>query len=700
MKLTLRHIAKIALPLAFSATLAYSQNLNLDFTESSDALVVFGNDDEVQANQISAFKTGTPLVDVPQSVTVVTQEQIQEQAVDSIADIVDYTPGVNNSQGEGHRDSVVFRGVRSTADFFQDGVRDDVQYYRGLYNVEQVEILRGPNALSFGRGGSGGVINRVQKKAEVGDTFGEYLGRVNSFGATTAQIDYNYSLSDDAALRLNANYEYLNNHRDFYDGNRYDINPTFTYNLSDDTTFRFSYEYNNHERFIDRGIPTGDNGKPVEALDGVVFGDEDLNFSEFEAHVVRGTLEHNFSDTWKASVTASYGNFDKLYQNFYASDYVESTNQVELDGYRDTTQRERFQLAGDFIGEFSTGSVDHKVLLGTELIHTSNDNVRLNNEWASNGDDQQFFNASNFNLRNGVFTDNAGNVLDTATFSDFADNTQVTVNTFSFFLQDEVSINEYIDLTLGARVDNFDIELDSFDSNGNSTRSSQTDAFVTPRAGLVIKPQENLSLYASYSESYVPASGGQYANLGDQLDPDRFTNLEAGFKYDIQDNLSFTASVFQIDQTLTTENNAGQQVEDDAQTNGFEFQLKGNITDRWFVNAGYSYLDGETSTGATPRELPQNSFSIWNRYQVTDQFGLGFGVIYQDETLTDNGSSSKLPSYVRVDAAAYYTLSDNFRVQLNIENLFDTDYYPTSHSSHQATIGAPINAGITFVGRF
>ena len=148
-------------------------------TDDSRNIVVTG--DVLYSSEINAVKTPTPIIDIPQSLTITTQQEIQQQGFDSIGDIVLYTPGVTNSQGEGHRDAVVIRGVRTTADFFVDGVRDDVQYYRGLYNVEQVEFLRGPNALLFGRGGTGGVVNRVTKKGVIGEQFVGFLGSAVSY---------------------------------------------------------------------------------------------------------------------------------------------------------------------------------------------------------------------------------------------------------------------------------------------------------------------------------------------------------------------------------------------------------------------------------------------------------------------------------------------------------------------------------------
>ena len=299
-------LGRITLPLVMLAPAAQAQETDeqtADFGDL-DTLEVTGASPQAQrANQITAFKTGTPLVDVPRSVTVITSEQIEEQGIDSIGDIVDYTPGITTSQGEGHRDAVVFRGIRSTADFFVDGVRDDVQYFRSLYNVEQVEVLRGPSALFFGRGGSGGVINRVLKKAEIGGDFGKIQGSINTFGGYESQFDYNKHLSDNAALRLNLFYENLQNHRDFFDGERYGINPTLKFQLNDGTTLDLAYEYNNHERFIDRGIPSAANGNPATFLAGTTFGDSELNETTLESHTFRATLNHEFSDNWKGSLT-------------------------------------------------------------------------------------------------------------------------------------------------------------------------------------------------------------------------------------------------------------------------------------------------------------------------------------------------------------------------------------------------------------
>ena len=695
-------LGRITLPLVMLAPAAQAQETDeqtADFGDLDTLEITAELPESQRSNQITAFKTGTPLIDVPRSVTVVTSDQIDELNIDSIGDIVDYTPGVTTSQGEGHRDAVVFRGMRSTADFFVDGVRDDVQYFRPLYNVEQVEILRGPSALFFGRGGTGGVINRVLKKAEIGHDFGEINGRINTFGGYESQFDYNKHLTDKSALRLNLFYENLQNHRDFFDGERIGINPTLKLQLSDDTTLDLSYEYLNFKRFIDRGIPSAANGNPATFLAGTTFGDSQLNETTLEAQTVRAAIKHQISDNWKANLTGFFGTYDKVYSNYFPSDFDQATNQVEIDGYIDSTDRQNTIISGDVIGEFGTWFLDHKLILGAEYIHTSSDQDRFNNVFESNGDDQQFFDARDFRITNGVVLDRAGNAIDRGSFTDINDDTRVTIDSYSFYLQDEIAVTEKLDLILGARFDSFDIEV--FNAVTNQTLSRQDDQ-VSPRLGLILKPVENLSIYGSYSETFLPRSGEQFADINppnNALDPDEFSNVEAGIKWDIFDDLSLTVAGFRVESSSPQVSDADAGALDiiDTDTFGIEAQIKGQITDRWGISAGYSYLDGEQvdefgDTGLDPREQPEHTFSIWNSIAVTDKFGIGFGVIYQDESFSDNANTNTLPAYVRFDAAAHYNISDTLRFQINIENLFDRDYFPNSHTANNISVGAPFNA--------
>ncbi|MBO1255810.1 TonB-dependent siderophore receptor [Alteromonas sp. 5E99-2] len=659
-------------------------------------------------NKSNSVKTPTPILDVPQSLSILTADDITQRNIVSIGQVIDYTPGVTTSQGEGHRDAVVFRGVRSTADFYIDGARDDVQYFRSLYNIEQVEILRGPNALLFGRGGTGGVLNRVTKKAQLNEQFTGYKTSLNSFGGYRAEIDANVATSDDSAIRINAMYEHLENHRDFFDGDRIGFNPTAHFSVSDATRVDLSYEYINHERFIDRGIPTNSNGRPVEAFEEVVFADPENNFNDVEAHVFRAIVQHDFSDTIRGNFSASYADFDKVYSNFFASSFNEDTNVVGLDGYIDSTERQNAIFSGNLVSEFTTGNIDHSVLIGAEAIFTSSDQNRFNSLFDQTDDDVEFFNVSrplSFRSFSGV---NASGITTTSAFSDINDDTRVELDVYSFFIQDEIAISEHLDLVLGVRFDSFDIEV--FNVVADETRS-RTDDEISPRVGLIYKPQENISIYASYSESFLPRSGEQFANInGDnnQLDPDVFETGEIGIKWDFSEGLSLTAAIFENEQTslAVSDDDAGRFDVIESEISGFELQAIGQVLDSWSINANYSFLEGENgSTGLTPRELPKHTFSVWNNVQLNDVFGFSIGATYQDESFIVNGPNSSgvrasIPSYVRVDAAAFYDVSDTMRVQLNIENLTDTLYFPNAHAANQVTVGAPINATLTLTGKF
>lgn len=708
---------------ALLATPAIAESADADEDFVQDEIVVVGQ--YLYADQVNALRAPTPIIDVPQSLSIISADQILERGFDSIGDIINYTPGVNTSQGEGHRDAIVFRGVRSTADFFIDGVRDDVQHYRSFYNLEQVEILRGPNALLFGRGGTGGVLNRVTKKADTSEGFGGFQIGADTFGAYNAQIDSNFVISDTVALRINGFYESLENHRDFYDGDRFGINPTARVELSPSTTLDLSYEYANHERFIDRGIPTGSNGEPVEAFQDIVFGDPELNTNEFEAHIFRANLQHQFSEALKGNVTLAYGDYDKLYDNFYASGYDQENrpNYVELDGYIDTTQRERLTLSGNLVGEFQTGSIGHTLIAGAEYLDTGNDNDRFNARWTTTNDDNEIFLISRpLDLIGGIGTgfstvfDGPGETLSgpgLTTVNNYNadgainDRTESTVEVFSLYVQDQIEVNPYLDIVIGARFDRFDQSTTNLVDLGNPVTTDRTDEEISPRLGVIYKPQENVSIYASYSEAFLPRSGEQFASTG-SLDPDQFEQAEIGVKWDIVDTLSFTAAYFQNDQTRADRDDSGEAFEvRGLEIEGIELQLEGQVTENFFLTAGYSYLEGETDNGnELPRELPENMFSIWGAYQVTDKFGLGLGATYQDESfITDFdigsvGPHPTLPAYTRIDAAAYYDVSETLRVQFNVENLTDELYFPNAHSTHQATVGAPLNAKVTISGRF
>ena len=661
------------------------------------------------ADTVNALKTPTPILDVPQSLSLMSAADIRARGFNSIGEVIAYMPGVTTSQGEGHRDAVVFRGVRSTADFYIDGVRDDVQYYRPLYNLEQVEVLRGPNALLFGRGGTGGVLNRVTKKAVIDEAFTQAQISIDSLGEVGGQIDHNASLSNSMALRVNAMVEQLDNHRDFYDGERRGFNPTLHIDMGE-SQLDLSYELVDHQRFIDRGIPTGADGRPVEALEDIVFGDPAVNTTELDAHLWRAALQHNFSETLKLNVSAFYGDYDKLYQNFYASGYDEENtpDEVTLDGYVDTTERQNTIFTANIVKEGMLGGLGHTLLAGVESISTSSDQDRYNTFWDTTQDDKETFSVSrNLGIRGGV-GQNALGALATNDFGvDVNDDTRVEIDVTSVYVQDEIELSNEFRVVAGLRYDSFDIDV--FNVVADDARSRK-DSELSPRFGLVYKPEENISIYASYSESFLPRSGEQFANINgnnDKLAPNTFSNREVGLKYDFDSGLSFTAAMFEIEQRSpqVADNDPATLDVIESEIDGFELQLQGRINDFWSVSAAYSALDGEQvnrsgRTGLTPRELPDSMFSLWNQFSLSSDLNVGVGLTHQSESFINNSNSAVLPSYTRIDASVQYRLSEATTVQLNVENLTDELYFPNAHSTHQATVGAPLNVRVAISTQF
>ena len=655
----------------------------------------------LQSDQMNALKIPTPIINVPQSLSIITDEDVRKKGFKELGDIVKYTPGINTSLGEGHRDAVVFRGVRSTADFFQDGVRDDVQYYRPLYNVEQVEVLRGPNALLFGRGGTGGVINRVTKKPVNGEEFKTVDLGYDSFGASDIAVDVNTNLSDSVAFRLNVHNDSLKNHRDFYNGERFGINPTLSVALDVDTDLNLSYEYIDHERFIDRGIPTA-NGKPVEALSDIVFGDKDGNLNTVEASVLRASLNHRFSDSTKGSLSLTSSSFEKMYQNTYANSYDLDTNVVQMDGYHDPTERDNLILSGSLVNELNFANMTHTILTGFETIKTDNSNLRYNTFWTSNDCSVSNYDRETFNIEDPIdFSVNANGVATAVEYQNscaLKTSTETDISVTSFYIQDQIDVTDNLIVLLGGRYDKFDVKVDDIK---NASSASRVDTEFSPRIGLIYKPQNNVSVYYSYSESFSPRSGEQYKKLsggtagsGETLKPDYYESSEVGIKFDLNKSLSLTSAYFESESEIADyDGNSSEYIaERGLSVEGFELELKGRVNDNLNVAFSYSNIDGETADGGQPREIPESTYSIWTTYDVNPQFGWSLGLVHQGESaVKDNNPTLLLPDYTRVDAAVYYELSNDIKLQLNLENLSDEVYFPHSHSTHQVAVGESRN---------
>lgn len=695
------HILLLSSMAAFTACPAYASNGAAGDAayDGDQTIVVTGTAQSYDTDTSASTRTGTPLIDVPQTITVVTRAQLDDQAQRSMADVLRYIPGVTIGQGEGNRDQITLRGQNTTADFFLDGVRDDVQYYRGLYNLDRVEVLKGPSALLFGRGGGGGVINRVQKTPVLSDSFVAGRASINSFGGYDVSTDLNVPVNDKIAVRLNANYESLNGHREYFNGKRYAWNPSVSFALSKDWNLGLSYEYVKDDRVLDRGIPSVANSAslpntPLTGYRNQFLGVPGVNKSVLEAQIAKLRLDGKLASNLSFSSTLLYGDYDKIYINVYANGaFNPSTNSVPLAGYSTPTLRKNYLAQANVVWDISTGGITHKVLLGTEY----------GNQRTVNQRSDAVLSSASLNLNNPVFP--------SVRFPAIGNDTVSDVTFFSAYGQDQISIGDHVQIVAGLRFDSFDIKGTDFAPNPDRV-FTRKDEKISPRLGLILKPQENISLYASYSRSFQPRSGNQFITLSpttQNLAPEKFTSYEIGAKWDIDKNLSAAAALFQLDRTNATTpdpTNPALNINVGAtRVKGAEMSVAGQITPQWQVSGGYAYQDAHLRGNDTVRlaQVPKHQFSLWNKYNFNDKFGVGIGVIHQSSqfaAIRTVPTTTRLPGFTRVDAAVFYTISEKVKLQLNIENILDATYFSDAQNNNNISTGAPINGRLSVSVKF
>ncbi|HET7536006.1 MAG TPA: TonB-dependent siderophore receptor [Candidatus Didemnitutus sp.] len=639
-------------------------------------------------DSITATKTDTPLIDVPQSITVVTEQQIKDQQMLSLGDVVRYVPGITAHQGENNRDQIVFRGNSSSADFFINGVRDDVQYYRDLYNLSRVEVLRGPNAMIFGRGGGGGLINRVTKVAEF-RPLQEVTLQVGSFDQKRATVDVNQPVNDKVAVRLNAFYEDSESFRNFVELNRWAVNPTLTFAATDATKFTLSYEHLRDTRIADRGI-TSFHGLPADVPIETYYGNPNDAYVRATADFLTGTIEHQVGGLTIRNRTL-YADYDRSYQNYVPGAVNATQMQVTLTAYNNATQRQNLFNQTDLTYTATTGAVRQTLLGGVELGAQQTDNFR----------NTGYFNNTTTSIL--VPYDQPTISTPPVTFRQSATDADNHIDTdlAAIYAQDQVEFSRNWQAVLGLRFDSFDLK---YHNNRNGDSLSRRDNLVSPRAGLIYKPVAQASLYANYSVSYLPSSGDQFSSLTvitQQVKPEKFTNYELGAKWDVSSHFSATTAVYQLDRTNTRSTDPTDPTRivqtGSTRTTGFEIGLSGSVTKDWSVSGGYAYQDAyirrattAAPAGATVPQVPRHSFSLWNRYQMTPQFGAGLGIIYRSDMFAAIDNTVVVPGYTRVDAAVYYTINKHWHAQANVENLLDRKYYINSDSNTNISPGSPL----------
>ena len=666
--------------------------------ESADQIVVTGERVPygVKATS-SATKTATDIKDIPQALTVVSSAQIEDQQLRSVADLLNFVPGASYGSGEGNRDQIVLRGNASTADFFVDGVRDDVQYFRDFYNVDRVEVLKGPNAMIFGRGGGGGIINRVLKRPTFAASRA-LTGSADNWRGLRFTGDVDQPLSSTFGVRINGVAEDSDSFRRHVELKRYGVNPTVALLAGPDTRIDLSYEYFHDRRTADRGVPA-DGNEPIRGFTRTFFGDPGDSFSRADVHVGTFAIEHDFGGGLTLRNRTLFGDYDKFYQNIYPTRFTRSTVLVTLGAYNNATRRRNLFSQTDLVWNSRLGGVDQTLLFGFELGREKSRNRRETGGFPDGNTTPITHPTGDFDVIFAPDEDDSNN--------------RVKATVAAIYVQDQIRPASWLEIVAGLRFDSFRLHVDDLRPLDPGV-FSRHDQLWSPRLGVVLKPSQRLSIYASYSRSYLPQSGDQFSGLTDVTDglkPERFDNYEIGAKLQLPGGLLATAALYRLNRTNTRAADPldpSRTVLTGAQrSRGLELGLERSITSRWLISAGYTLQKAEIveATAAAPagREVPlvpRHSFSLWNRYDFTKQLGVGLGVIARSKSYASISNAVKLPGYTRVDAALFYQLPNGLEAQLNAENCFGAHYFPTASNDNNIAPGAPRTIKATIGYRF
>lgn len=636
----------------------------------------------------SATRTDTRLRDVPQSITVVTRSVVRDAGMQGMGDVVRLIPGVTMGQGEGNRDQPTIRGNNTTADFFVNGVRDDAQYFRDFYNVERLEAIKGSNAMIFGRGGGGGVLNRVMKEAGWRPVR-ELAIQAGSFENRRMTADIGAPLSLTVATRLNALLENSGTFRSGVIRAREGVNPTATFASTDRrTTATVGYEYFADRRTADRGIPSF-RGAPLSTAASTFFGDPDDSRSSLGSHQASAHVVHYGRDGYRLSSRIHGGLFDKYYQNVFPGAVNALGDRVSLVAYNQGTRRASAFSQTELVFSRTSGGVTHTLLAGVEAGWQRTDNARQTG----------YFDNTSTSMSVPVASPAiAADVTYRPSVSD-PDN-HVANSSGSLYFQDQLVLSRRWQAIAGARVDRFDVR---YRNNRAPERLSRVDLVVSPRAGLIFKPAEALSVYASRSMSYLPSAGDQFSSLTDVtrgLEPEQFRNSELGVKWDATDRLALTLAGYRLDRTNSRApdpTDAARTVQTGRQrSQGLELSATGEVTSRWHVVGGFTRQDARilsttanARTGSRVPLVPKHSLTLWNRYALTRALGVGLGVVRQGSMFAAFDNSVTLPAYTELDGALFLVLRPGLRAQANFENLGNTRYYPAAHNNNNISPGSP-----------
>lgn len=644
----------------------------------------------------SATKDATPLLDIPQTIQAIPQTLIEEQAALSLNDVLANVAGVSPSLGEGRRDHMLIRGFSAVNDQYLDGVRDDALYYRDLSDIESVEVLEGPAAVLFGRGSSGGLVNRITRKPDPERPLGEVKLIAGSYGEKRLEFDASQPWLDGKLDgRLTGAYEDAGSFRDFARLNRYTFAPSLLWKPTDRTDFLAHFGYLNDRRVPDRGIPSF-NGAPVDVPAGEYYGYEYGDHIRSRNDTLSFTANHRFSDQWSIHDSFHQADYGTDFSNTYPSGASLVNNQILVarGQYNGSFAQQNVFNQSEANGRFVWLGITHTILAGLELGHQTYNNTQFTGSAGSVAPFNPVLTEPLYSLAPGTMN-------------------QFRAVIAGAYFQDQIAWRRWR-LVLGARHDTFNQRQISL--LPGITPLSRTDQAWSPRAGLVYTLTSNASLYASFSKTFDPSGESlALAANNSQLAPERTRNYEIGAKTNVFHNrITATAALFRLnrDNIKTTDpNNPTQLIEVGAQrTDGLELSLAGHIWRGWNVTGGYAFFDplivksnslqnGVALQGNVPGIVAKRNGNLWTTYFWTNGFGIGAGVYQTSRRFAANDDLAVLPGFVRFDAALYYRRG-RWQGSFNIRNLLNRSYYETAQTDSQIFPGEPVNGLLTLIYRW
>lgn len=662
-------------------------------------IVVTGEQDEGYnpSNSSTATGTDTPLRDTPFSIQVIPEAVLEDRNVVELGDVLETATSVVSVSGRGTSvfgPGFLIRGFPVNEGVFRDGIPTASLAPLSSNDVERIEILRGPASVLFGQGEPGGIINLVSERP-LSESVYALSFTAGNFDTYRGDLDMTGPLNDSRTLRyrLNLSYENYGSFRDFVDGESLIVSPILAWDIGENTSIDFYGQYIHDRETIDEGIPV--LGDEIADIPRDRFLNED--FGEFEQEQFRlgYRLNHEFSDRFSVRHALQYLQYEpERYAPLFDSIDIATGELSRLEYFAGGVYR-RFFTNAEAIAQFNTGSIEHQVVFGVEYSHD---------------EEEPEFQSSNLFAPINIFDPDYTDVPYDIEPEFFRDD---TIDTISVYLQDQIDILPNLHLLAGIRYDSADQFRTTRSIGESRTEFEQTDSAWSPRIGIVYQPIEPLSLYASYTTSFNPAFGASRNPDDSTFDPETGQQFEVGLKADFSDQLSFTVAAFDIRRqnvaTPDPDNPDFSVQTGEVASRGLEMVLTGELLPGWNITTSYTVLDAYVSEDNTPivgnglANVPDNQFNLWTTYEIQrgDLVGLGFGLgfLYLSDRPGNLDNTFTLPSFFRTDVAVFYE-RDNWRAQLNIENLFDIEYFVSSDEYLGVTPGSPFTILATFSVEF